>query len=138
MPQPPRSALPPVSSLRAAGSRGLGGGEVTQEPVGGRGRRGRGWRVEGTEAGAWRPLPSGAEKQRRRRASPSPAADPPRRPPSCSLRPPRGHAGASPALRSVACSPCSAASRARRPPALPHVTRRPPPLPSPGPGPLRR
>jgi hypothetical protein len=50
MPQPPRSALPPVSSLRAAGSRGLGGREVTQEPVGGRGRRRRGWRVEGAEA----------------------------------------------------------------------------------------
>lgn len=72
------------------------------------------------------------------RAGPSPAADPPRRPPSCSLRPPRGHAGASPALRSVACPPCSAASWARRPPALPHAPRRPPPLPSPGPGPLRR
>lgn len=50
MPQPPRSALPPVSSLRVAGSRGLGGREVTQEPVGGRGRRRRGWRVEGAEA----------------------------------------------------------------------------------------
>lgn len=58
------------------------------------------------------------------RAGPSPAADPPRRPPSCSLRPPRGHAGASPALRSVACPPCSAASWARRPPALPHAPRR--------------
>lgn len=85
----------------------------------------------------WRPLPSGAEKQRRRRASPSPAADPPRRPPSCSLRPPRGHAGASPALRSVACSPCSAASWARRPPFRTQRAQ-PPPLPSPGPGPLRR
>lgn len=85
----------------------------------------------------WRPLPSEAEKQRRRRASPSPAADPPRRPPSCSLRPPRGHAGASPALRSVACSQCSAASWARRPPFRTHRTR-PPPLPPSGPGPLRR
>lgn len=85
----------------------------------------------------WRPLPSGAEKQRRRRASPSPAADPPRRPRSCSLRPPRGHAGASPALTSVACSQCSAASPARRPPFRTQRDR-PPPLPSPGPGPLRR
>lgn len=85
----------------------------------------------------WRPLPSGAEKQRRRRASPSPAADPPRRPQSCSLRPPRGHAGASPALRSVACSPCSAASWARRPPFRTQRAQ-PPPLPSPGPGLLRR
>lgn len=68
------------------------------------------------------------------RAGPSPAADPPRRPPSCSLRPPRGHAGASPALRSVACPPCSAASWTRRPPALPLAPRRPPPLPSPVPG----
>lgn len=39
MPQPPRLALPPVSSLFAAASRNPGGRAVTQDPVGGRGRR---------------------------------------------------------------------------------------------------
>lgn len=50
MPQPPRSALPPVSSLRAAGLRGLGGSAATREPAGGRGRRRKGWRVQATGA----------------------------------------------------------------------------------------
>ena len=43
MPQPLLPALPPPSSPCAAGSYGPSGGEVKQEPVGGRGRRG--WRV---------------------------------------------------------------------------------------------
>lgn len=43
MPQPLLPALPPPSSPCAAGSCGPSGGEVKQEPAGGRG--GRGWRV---------------------------------------------------------------------------------------------
>lgn len=43
MPQPLLPVLPPPSSPCAAGSRGPSGGEVKQEPAGGRGRRG--WRA---------------------------------------------------------------------------------------------